>query len=208
MQTTALWHIDSSNSELQTVTLPSPKKEEIIIKSLYSLVSTGTERLVSSGGVPTSLHQSMKVQGMAGTFNFPVKYGYSVVGKVVSNGELAGKLVHLMYPHQNQIIVSPTLVSEIPTAVTPKIASLASNMETALNAIWDSGVSVGDRVMICGFGMIGALVARLLSFLPAVEVFILEKNPNRLAVAKKMGFQTVEVSSNNCLLYTSPSPRD
>ena len=207
MQATSLWHISPTSSELQSEKLTNPIDNELVVKSLYSLVSTGTERLVASGLVPPSMHQLMQVPNMGGAFNFPVKYGYSLVGKVVSAGGLEGQLVHLLHPHQDKLITDSSTINLIPKVVPAKRAALASNMETALNAIWDSGVSVGDKVVVCGFGMIGGLVARLLSLMPAVEVVVLEKNAYRIAQATQMGFIVNPSALQNfdCSFHTSGS---
>ena len=190
MKSTALWHLSPSKSSLQQEELATPLPSQLILKSLYSLVSTGTEKLVASGQVPPSMHQLMRVPSMGGDFGFPVKYGYSLVGQVASAGALKGQLIHLLHPHQGSLLVDSANISFVPKGIPAKRAALASNIETALNAIWDSGVSVGDKVVVCGFGMIGGLVARLLSLMPAVEVVVLEKNAYRIAQATQMGFIT------------------
>ncbi len=188
MVATSLWHISKTTSNLQTASLDKLGKDYLLIKSWYSLISTGTERLVASGKVPSSMHESMAVPNMGGSFEFPIKYGYSLVGEVLSKGDLEGQLVHLLHPHQDVLQVDKESISIVPKGIPAKRAALASNMETALNAVWDSGVSVGDKVVVCGFGMIGGLIARLLFLMPAVEVVILEKNTYRIQQAKEMGF--------------------
>jgi len=187
---TALWHTSETASKLQEGSLEKFGTDYLLIKSLYSLISTGTERLVASGKVPQSMHQAMAVPNMEGSFEFPIKYGYSLVGQVQSSGEFEGQIIHLLHPHQDLLQVEKQTLSIVPEEVPAKRAALASNMETALNAIWDSGVSVGDKVVVCGFGMIGGLVARLLSLIAAVEVVVLEKNDYRITQAQKMGFTT------------------
>jgi len=171
------------------------------------LISTGTERLVATGQVPIGLQEKMRVSYMKGYFTFPIKYGYSLVGEVQSEGVWQGQLVHLMHPHQDSVWVPETAVTLLPKEVSPKLATLASNMETALNAVWDSQVTVGDRVVVIGFGMIGALVTRLLSLLPAVEVFVVEANEYRQQLAQEMGFQLLPKGLQNfdCSFHTSAS---
>ena len=79
MKTNALWHLDSNRSALQETSLTEQEDEQYItIKSLYSLISTGTENLVATGKVPKALHQVMGVPYMDGDFSFPIKYGYSL----------------------------------------------------------------------------------------------------------------------------------
>lgn len=197
METIALWHLNKQESQLQYEKLAPIANDEILIKSLYSLVSTGTERLVAKGQVPFSLREKMQVPYMGGTFQLPIKYGYSIVGEVLSKGSLQGQLVHLLHPHQKELVVNKNAVHIIPKEVSPKRASLASNLETALTAIWDSRVTAGDKVLVVGFGMIGGLVAQLLSSFPAVEVSILEKNEYRLNIASEMGFKIYQGADEN-----------
>ena len=55
----------------------------------------------------------------------------------------------------------PTRWRRCPTAFPPRRATLAANMETALNALWDSGAGPGDRIVVVGAGVVGLLVASL-----------------------------------------------
>ena len=194
-QPTALWHVSRDSSTLKTTASTLPIAGNCEVQSLYSLISIGTERLVAGGLIPEALHDSMKVPYMEGSFSFPVKYGYSLVGKVTEGPEkLKGKIVHLLHPHQDHCVVSPNDIFVVPAGVPAQRATLASNLETALNAIWDSGVSIGDKVLVVGFGLIGSLVARLLSQMPAVQVMVAEVDVARTHLARKMGFETVQAT--------------
>ncbi len=184
----ALWHISAEKSTLQEAAYPEIQDKVCEIRALYSLVSTGTERLVASGHTPPELYHAMQVPYMEGNFSFPIKYGYSLVGKVMK-GPFQDKLVHVPHPHQDDCRVAARDVFPVPDAVPAMRATLASNLETAVNAVWDAGVSVGDRVCVVGFGIIGSLVARLLSMLPAVSLTIVEKDNYRKKAAQAMGFE-------------------
>jgi threonine dehydrogenase-like Zn-dependent dehydrogenase len=72
-----------------------------------------------------------------------------------------------------------------------RVATLASNLETAVTAVWDAGLSLGERVLVVGFGVVGSLVARLLGLGPAVELEIAEKRAGRRRFAEAMGFRAV-----------------
>ena len=101
--------------------------------------------------------------------------GYSLVGKIISEGKHFGKLAHVMHPHQEVCWVEKKDIFLLPKNMPAVRATLSSNLETALNAVWDGKVSMGDKTLVVGFGMIGALVARLLQMIGGVEVYILEK---------------------------------
>ncbi len=188
----ALWHINPEFSELRDVDAPIDKTGLIRVESKYSLISTGTERLVSSGLGMASLEAFMSVPYMEGGFSLPIKYGYSLVGVVTSEGTLKGKHVHLMHPHQSECWVDASSVTVLPDDIPLSKAPLISNLETIINAIWDSEVSIGERVMICGFGNIGVLLAETLRHYPGIEICIMEKQAYRKQLAKDAGFQVVE----------------
>jgi len=192
----AIWHnSDQTTQVLETSLSPSEADNELwcMVRAHYSLISTGTERLVALGQVPGALYESMRVPYMEGSFAFPVKYGYSLVGTVEEGPEAwLGKKVHLMHPHQDYCRVRVNDLSQLPDQLPLLRATLASNLETALNAVWDSGVSIGDRVLVVGFGIIGSLLARLLKSMKGVQLWIAETEASRLALAQEMGFATTE----------------
>jgi threonine dehydrogenase-like Zn-dependent dehydrogenase len=74
---------------------------------------------------------------------------------------------------------------------------MAGQVETAVNAFWDSGISLGDSVLIAGFGLVGAIIALLASDIPGVKVSVLEKNEFRKEFAREMCFQVVDKPENN-----------
>jgi threonine dehydrogenase-like Zn-dependent dehydrogenase len=193
MKANALWHTTAECSAILGEKLPDSIPQMLLIKSLYSLVSLGTERLVASALIPVSVWNRMAVPYMEGSFSLPCKYGYSLVGKVMKGpAKYKGKTVHLMHPHQDKCWAEPSSVYEVPPEIPARRAVLTSQVETAVNAIWDSRISLGDTILIAGFGLVGAIVALLASDIPGVKVSILEKNEYRKEMAREMGFQVME----------------
>jgi 2-desacetyl-2-hydroxyethyl bacteriochlorophyllide A dehydrogenase len=196
MKVRELWHTTKEKTVIQIADCEFTNSSQILIQTMYSLVSMGTERLVSRGMVPAELWDSMMVPHMSGSFSFPVKYGYSLVGKVVGGpDEWLNKHVHLMNPHQDFVVVSPEDVSVIPEEVGPQRAVLVGLMETACNAVWDSGISVGDTVLVSGFGIVGALIASVASKIPGVQLYVNEPNELRRQLAQSMGFVLFQETS-------------
>jgi len=177
----ALWHDDRRHSSLHEFPLDDGDGAgELLVRSAYSLVSQGTERLVATGAVPAASFGEMEVPYQEGAFSLPVKYGYSLTGRVEEGPDAwLGRWVHLLHPHQDYCRVRAADCTLLPSGLPPDRACLASNLETALTAVWDGGVSLGDRVLVVGFGLVGALTARLLKMMPGVEVFFLEPAPYR-----------------------------
>ena len=188
MTARALWMTARGKAALRREALPAPREDEVVIRTLFSGLSRGTERLVFHGQVPESEHERMRCPMMAGHFSFPVKYGYAAVGTVEDGpGALIGKTVFALAPHQDRMVVPLALLGQVPDAVPAHRAILAANMETALNAIWDSGVTAGDRVAVIGAGIVGLLIARLAAEMPGVEVVVLDPEASRRPVAEALG---------------------
>src|SRR5262249_50244315 len=83
---------------------------------------------------------------MAGTFPFPVKYGYATVGTVEAGAAaLRKRVVFSLHPHQSLFTLPAEAVLPVPEQVPPQRAVLTANMETAVNAVWDGAPAPADR---------------------------------------------------------------
>jgi threonine dehydrogenase-like Zn-dependent dehydrogenase len=184
----AFWLRSPGHGEIRPVTLPEPGAGEVLVRSLYSGVSRGTETLVFRGGVPASQHRAMRAPFQEGEFPGPVKYGYLNVGVVAAGPpELRGRTVFCLYPHQTSYVVPASAVVPLPDGVPAARAVLAGTVETAVNALWDAAPLVGDRVAVVGAGMVGCAVAGLLARFPGVRVQLVDVDPTRAAVAGALG---------------------
>ncbi len=101
--------------------------------------------------------------------------------------KLVGRRVFALHPHQDHFQVAEALLVPIPDAVPSRRAVLAANMETALNAHWDAGTALGDKVLVVGAGVVGLLVAYLARRIAGTEVTITDIDPARAAYAKALG---------------------
>jgi threonine dehydrogenase-like Zn-dependent dehydrogenase len=193
-----LLHSGKGHSRFKNTILSSNslRSGELIIKSQYSFISAGTERtIISYPPKSESISQEMAVPYMYGKFNSEYTYGYSLVGEVIAGPhKWLGKTVHVMHPHQDLAIVKDQDVSCIPDGISPKSATLISNLETVVNAVWDSGVSIGDKVLIVGFGNIGALLASVIRRIPGVDLVILETNSLRREIASELNFNIKSIA--------------
>ena len=100
----AVWHLSATTTTILPAGDATAVSPVIQLKSLYSLISNGTEKRVASGQVPPQLHAQMRVPYQEGDFSFPVKYGYSLVGKVMSPGHRwLGRAVHLLHPVDHDV---------------------------------------------------------------------------------------------------------
>ena len=187
----ALWFQAQEKAAILSEALPEATTGWCEIRTQFSALSPGTERLVYTARVPPELADAMRCPYMGGAFPFPVKYGYSLVG-TVSDGpaDWRGRTVHVLHPHQDRCVVRCEDVYALPPDVPPGRATLASNLETAVNVLWDAQVALGERVLVVGFGVVGSLVARLLSAIPGVQLDVVDAAPAKQRLAAAMGFRS------------------
>ena len=184
----ALWYVKPAVAELRTERLSMAGPGEVRIKTLYSGISRGTERLVLSGKVPRSEWPRMRAPLQAGDFPFPVKYGYSAAGRVIAGPEaLVGRTVFCLHPHQDYFHAPEAMAIPVPDSIPPKRATLAANMETALNAHWDAGTGPGDSVLVIGAGIVGLLTAYLAQRIAGTLVTICDADPAKAEAAAALG---------------------
>jgi len=184
----AFWVVEPGRGELRSEQLRTPAAGEVLVRTLYSAVSRGTESLVFHGRVPLSEAHRMRCPHQVGEFPGPVKYGYSSVGLVeAGSAELVGQRVFCLFPHQSAYVVPALAVLPLPQGVPPERAVLAANLETAINALWDAAPRLGDRVAVVGAGVVGCLCAYLLARHPGVSVELVDLRPERAAVARAFG---------------------
>ena len=186
MQGKALWYVAPGRAELREETVDAPKTGEVQVRSLFGAISRGTERLVLAGRVPASEHERMRAPLMAGTFPFPVKYGYATVGQIEA-GSAEPRIVFSLHPHQSLFTVLADAVIPVPERVPARRAVLAANMETALNALWDGAPGPADRIAVVGGGLVGLLIAYLCARLPGAGVTVVDIASTRAEVAHRIG---------------------
>jgi threonine dehydrogenase-like Zn-dependent dehydrogenase len=188
----ALWIEGPRQAALRSARVGEPGAGEARIAMLWSGISRGTERLVFEGHVPAGQAKSMRAPFQEGEFPFPVKYGYCAVGRVEA-GPTAwlGRTVFCLHPHQSCFIAPLDMARPVPENIPPRRATLAANMETALNALWDSGAGPGDKIVVVGAGVVGLLVAALCAGLPGADVTVADIDPSRAKIAASLGAKFV-----------------
>ncbi|MEZ5123801.1 MAG: zinc-binding alcohol dehydrogenase [Solirubrobacterales bacterium] len=204
----AFWLRLPGRGEIRPVALPRPGPGDVVVRTLRTAVSRGTERLVFLGRVPPSQYATMRAPFQEGNFPGPVKYGYLNVGAVEHGAaELRGRRVFCLYPHQTAYVVPARAVVVVPDDVPSARAVLAGTVETAVNALWDAAPLIGDRVAVVGAGMVGCCVARLLARFPAIEVTLVDVEASRAEVAAALGarFALPDGATGGCELVVHTS---
>ena len=206
MTGTELWH-NSQLSWLKQVEIDPTQisDDQILVKALFSLVSQGTEKLVLSSKLDLETSKYMSFPTLKGVLaRSDFTYGYALTGQVIAgNPNLLNKYVHLLHPHQSYAIVAASEAFLIPDASMVQKATLLSNLETVINAIWDSHISIGDEVLVIGYGGIGALLAQVINQTPGVNITIKENDPKKKLHALELFETATQRRTYDLVFHTS-----
>ena len=187
---TAYWTTTREHGELRSEELAAPGPGEALVRALYSGISKGTEMVVHHGLVPPRVAKEMRAPHQEGQFPGPVKFGYLSVG-VVEKGpaEWIGQRVFCLNPHQDRYVLPLDALTKIPDAVPSQRAVLTGTVETAVNALWEAGPRLGDRVAVVGAGLVGGMVATLLRTFPLQRLQLVDVDPGRKQLADALGVE-------------------
>ena len=181
----SFWVKKRNASFIKQHSLSIPQKNQALIKTIYSGISYGTEKIVYTGSVPKSQRKLMKCPFQEGEFGGIVKYGYMSIGKVIEGSKAyKNKYVYTLFPHQTQYVIDEKDLVVIPSSVPIKRCLLTANMETAINAMWDTLPSCGDKILIIGGGIVGLLMAYILKTIPGIEILLIDEDNQKSKMAK------------------------
>jgi len=207
----AFWVIAPGRGEIRAETLPERRDGDVLVRTLYTAISRGTESLIFRGEVPDSEYRRMRCPFQDGNFPGPVKYGYVNVGLVEGGPpDLTGRPVFCLFPHQTRYVVPASAVYPLPEGVTPERAVLAANLETAVNGLWDAGPRLGEHIAVVGGGTLGCLAAWLAGRIPGCEVELIDLDPGRERIAQALGigFRAPDTATPDAdlVIHASGSP--
>jgi 2-desacetyl-2-hydroxyethyl bacteriochlorophyllide A dehydrogenase len=157
--------------ELHEEPLPALGAEDVLVETICSAISAGTEMLVYRGHFPRDLEADPVISSLRGGFKYPLAYGYACVGVVRDTGSQVDtiwrdRLVFAFQPHTSHFITTPDSLFSVPSSLSPDSACFLPNMETAINLVQDGAPIFGERVLVLGQGIVGLLTASLLNEFP------------------------------------------
>jgi 2-desacetyl-2-hydroxyethyl bacteriochlorophyllide A dehydrogenase len=192
----ALYFVAPSSAEVREEPLEAPGEGEVLVETLVSAVSPGTEMLIYRGQAPADMTVDATITALGGTFGFPLKFGYAAVGRVVevghgTAGEWIGRLVFAFNPHETHFVAPITALHPLPDGISPEAAVFLPNMETAVSFVMDGRPVIGERVAVVGQGVVGLLTTTLLSQMPLNALLAVDPLPGRRAWASRLGATSV-----------------
>lgn len=171
---------------LQPHTLPAPQPEEVLVRTLYSLMSIGTET--------TILHQRYAADShFASMFSFPqLQTGVQAVGEVMATGAAvsefaAGDRVYMRMAHGSHQLQAAQHCSPIPAAIDLQQACWAGLAKTAFRAACAAQFGPDQHVLIIGAGPVAQMLVRWAALENCASLCVLDLSASRLELAGRGG---------------------
>lgn len=181
--------------EVRQEPIPQPGLGQVLVQTMFSAISPGTEMLVYRGQFP-DLPVDASIESLEGGFTYPLAYGYACVGRVVETGPGVGsewndRVVFSFQPHTSFFISEPHALMPLPGGFSPETACFLPNMETAVNLVQDGAPLFGENVLVIGQGIVGLLTTALLAQFPLGNLVCVDLLANRRAAALAVGATAV-----------------
>ena len=190
--------------EVQYRSLPDPTDDQVVVRTLYSGVSAGTEMNVFRGLAPQWHTRRDPATGLFADddgpdWSYPMAYGYAAVGRIETIGTAVprtanlsvGDLVFTYTPHCSVSVVPWGDLVVLPTSADPRLGVFIANLNTALNGTLDARASLGDVVVVSGLGVIGLIVVQLLRRNGVASIVGVDPIEQRRLLAKHFGADVV-----------------
>ncbi len=188
----ALYFLAPRQVALKDEDAAAPAYGQVLVQTLISAISSGTELLIYRGQAPPDLARDETIAALAGDFSLPLKYGYAAVGRVAERGpgvapEWEGRLVFAFHPHESRFLATPDELLPLPPEVPPEDAVFFPNVETAITLLMDGPPLLGEQVAVFGQGVVGLLLTSLLARWPLAALVTLDLYPKRRLASETLG---------------------
>jgi len=167
----------TSKVEIEEFSVPQPGKGQVLIRTVSTLISAGTEL----GG------QEQKRDGNL----YP---GYSNAGEIIAVGEgvedyHVGDRVLSLGQHASYVIAStePHALARIPQNVSFDEATFGVLGSVSMHGVRKAGIELGEFVAITGAGLVGQLALQLASRTGCEALIAIDPCDVRLRIAERLG---------------------
>jgi predicted dehydrogenase/threonine dehydrogenase-like Zn-dependent dehydrogenase len=210
---------------LEEVPAPIVSRGQVLIRTTYSLVSLGTERMLVEFGKSNLISKArqqpdkvkqvfdkIKTEGLLPTleavFNKlgePLPLGYCNVGRVLAVGDgvsefQIGDRVASNGHHAEVVSVPKNLVAKIPEHVSDQEAAFTVIGSIGLQGIRLINPTLGETVVITGLGLIGLITAQLL-IANGCRVIGIDFDAAKMELAKKWGVITCNPKNEDVVKF-------
>jgi predicted dehydrogenase/threonine dehydrogenase-like Zn-dependent dehydrogenase len=214
-----LQSLKTGTTEVAEVPCPAVQRGQLLIRSLQTLVSAGTERMMvefgKAGWIDKARQQPDKVRmvldkiktdglqpTMEAVFNKldqPLPLGYCNVGRVLEagtgvSGFVPGDRVISNGKHAEVVSVPINLCAKVPDAVSDEEAAFTVLGAIALQGIRLVQPTLGETVVVTGLGLVGLMTVQLLRA-NGCRVLGLDFDKDKLDLARQFGAEVVDLAA-------------
>lgn len=180
MEVLRLFADTDSRLSLEEAVLPRPTSHQVLVRTVYSFVSAGTELSVLQMSLNPNFRRPVAREGL----------GYSLAGIVMEVGESVthvqpGDEVACLGEgalHSTHVLMARNLVVRLPKGVSLKEASLIAMLCFSLEGVHKARPEFGENALVAGAGMMGHITAQLLLAM-GNRVWMVDRNHLRLGYA-------------------------
>ena len=197
---------------------PMSKSGHVLIASLHSIISPGTERMLKSFGEANLINKAksqpdkvkqtidkLKTDGLITTLEAvkskldePITLGYSNVGIVIESSSTdfqIGERIVSNGNHAEVVCVPSNLCAKVPEGIDSKSAAFTVIASIGLQGIRLIKPTIGESIAVFGLGLIGLISIQILRA-NGCRVIAIDNNTDRCAIANSMGFKTIDISQD------------
>ncbi len=214
-------YLDSGETKIIELPPPRLKRGEILIRSKFSLISSGTERMLINFGksniISKAKNQPEKVsevitkiksdgilntlEAVSNKLDKPLPLGYCNAGIVIQIGEgvssfkVGDRVVSNGY-HAELVTVSENLCALIPEEVSFEEAAFTVIASIGLQGLRLLKPTLGETIAVSGLGIIGLITCQLL-LANGCKVLGLDPDRSKCELASLFGVETFCISNDN-----------
>jgi predicted dehydrogenase/threonine dehydrogenase-like Zn-dependent dehydrogenase len=214
-----LQDLKTGDTRLVEIPCPRPGRGQLLIRTSASLVSAGTERMLVDFGRANIFDKAMQqpekvrqvldkvrtdglvptLEAVQAKLSAPMPLGYCNVGEIVElgagvEGWKVGDRVASNGRHAEMVVVPVNLCARIPDTVSDERASFTVLSAIALQGLRLAQPTLGETFVVTGLGLIGLVTVQLL-IASGARVLGVDYDPQRLALARSFGAETVDLST-------------
>jgi len=196
----SLWFEGRERVSVREEQLDHPADGEVLVQTLVSAISPGTEMLFYRGEIEEGAEVDVALEGYRRRLEYPLPYGYASVGRVSETGRgvdrrLGDRLVFVFMPHASAFCLPARSVVAVPEDIPAEDAAFLAAAETAVNLVLDAAPLLGERASVFGLGVIGLLTTGLLGRFPLASLCAWDLHPRRREAAAAFGAHAADPAS-------------
>lgn len=192
MQRRRVWFEKPFCVSVREESIPAPAADQVLVQTIVSAISAGTELLFYRGQVPMTMPVDATIPALTDPMGYPLSYGYACVGRVIHLGssisdEWRNRFVFSFQPHTSHFVARVEELIPLPDDFAAHQAALLPNMETAVNLVMDGAPLIGENVIVLGQGIVGLLTTALLAQMPLACLWVFDRFALRRQTARALG---------------------